>query len=320
MGIKSTDLYMYAALSAAIEDMRKNTHVWNDVIGDVVGDPLLSPVYGKKEIDKFRLFMSKDIQVNVEHTIDMAKLPAIAIRVGGGTEITDKTGDALGDGYEMEKVSSNSLEGVVSPKVIRLGPLTPENYDNISGKVTMPDNISLANIYDSMFVFDEVNKKQYAINLVQDDKILYIDQKANANLNGMTIRVEQTQYANIRRTYFSNEDVTFICMATEAVEVLYLYSLMLYMIGRYRISLFDSKNFKAATINYSPLYKIMEEPNNVFARDITMRGHVEHSYIEHTGILTQGISTRIDIDTMPESPADLQDDANNQGWGSPEDP
>jgi hypothetical protein len=280
---------------------------------------MLKDLYGQKEVDKFNLLVDKDIQVNVEHAIDTAKLPAIAIRVGGGSEDTSRTGDALSDGYRKEKVDTRTLGGVMKTPRILVGPVTPEAYDYTTGKMVFPDGVDLSPVFDGMVVYDEVNKKAYPIVTVMDESTLFIDAGSRPTLNGMTIRAKEEVAINIRKEYFTTEQVTFICAAVDPVEVIYLYQLLMYLIGRQRLYFFETRNFRTTTLQYSPIYKLADEPNFVFARDITLNGTVEHSYIENTSRPLDGSQPDVRIADM-KSPTAIIAQVSGQGWSGEEDP
>lgn len=317
--IRATDLYMTRAVQLMLKDLRKNRFLIDDILSDVTSDELLKDLYGQKEVDKFNLLVDKEIQVNVEHAVDMAKMPAIAIRVGGGTEDTSRTGDALSDGYRQESVDTKSLGGVmVTPRVI-LGPVTPESFDYTTGKLVFPEGVSLSRVFDGMMVYDEVNKQSYPIITVMDDFTLFIDVGQRPNLTGMTIRSATQTALNVRKEYFTTEQVTFICCGVDPVEVIYLYQIMMYMIGRFRLNFFETKNFRTATLTFSPIYKLTDEPNMVFARDITLTGTTEHNYIESTSRPLDGMGTDVRIADM-KSPTAIIAQVSGQGWSGEEDP
>lgn len=317
--IRATDLYMTRAVQLMLKDLRKNRFLVNDILCDVTSDDMLKDLYGQKEVDKFNLLVDKDIQVNVEHAIDVAKLPAIAIRVGGGAEDTSRTGDALSDGYRAEKKDARKFQGVfITPRVI-IGPVTPEQYDYQTGKMVFPEGVDLSRVFDAMNVYDEVNKKSYPIVTVMDESTLFIEAGSRPNLNGMTIRGKDESAINVRKEYFTTETVTFICCAVDPVEVIYLYQMMMYLIGRHRLNFFETRNFRATTVSYTPIYKLVDEPNFVFARDITINGTVEHNYIESTSRPLDGSQPDVRIADMKSPPA-LIAQVSGQGWSGEEDP
>jgi len=320
--IRASDLYFTRVTQLMLKDLRKNRFLVDDILCDVTGDELLKDLYGAKEVEKFNLLVDKDIQINVEHAVDHAKLPAIAIRVSGGSEDTSRTGDALSDGYRTDRVDAKSLGGIYKTPRIILGPVTPESFDYLTGKMTFPESVSLARVFDEMMVYDEVNKKAYPIVTVMNDFTLFIDPpKERPNLTGMTIRGKDESAIHVRKEYFTTEQVTFICAAKDPVEVIYLYQIMMYLIGRHRLNFFETRNFRNTTLQYSPIYKLTapDDPNFVFARDITLNGTVEHNYIESTSRPLDGSSPDVRIADM-KTPDALIAQASGQGWSGEEDP
>ena len=278
--------------------------------------PLLKDIYGQKEVDKFAQFLKKEIRINVEHLIDLAHMPSIAIKINGGTELASR--DALGDGYISEKVEPSSLLGVTPIQPIQAGPFSALAYDKVTGKLTVDNNL-FAKVYDSMIIYDETNNKKYPISLVQDDNTLFIDPGSELNANNLTVRLATTQVAHTRKYFFTQEDITLTMMATSQAETIYLYSIVMYMLGRYRIQLFDNANFRATTIRYTPIERVMDDPQNIYSREIVMTGEVTHDFIVSTAPLVQGIGTRVDISDMPATPQSILPQVKAQGWESPED-
>lgn len=316
--IRATDLYFVRVIELMIDDLRQNKHLVKDIVSDVVSDPILSKHYGIKEVQQFEKFLSKEIQVNVEYSIDVAKLPAIAIRIGGGVEDTSPTGDVLSDGYGQEIVNPNSLNGVmISPRIV-VGPITAISYDKNSGKIVVPDTVNLGKVYAGMHLYDEVNQKSYEIILVDSDTSFYIAPKIKdkINLNNFTIRSPHPDKAyNIRRYWMARETVTLTCLSVEPAEVIYLYQMLLYLIGRHRLEYFEGVNFRVATVQYGPLQRMMEDPNIIFGREITLTGSVLHTYIERTVRPIEGITSKPYIADMgPTLGGVWEAYTKNQGW------
>lgn len=321
--IRSTDLYMVQALQYMLADLRRNQFLLNDIIGDVLTDPLLSRIYGAKELEKIKKFIKKNIQVNMEYMLDMARLPAIAVRIGGGVEDVSATGDVLGDGYESESVPANTLAGVMPGPRIVVGPFTAISYDKNTGKVVVPDTVSLKRVFAGMQLYDEVNQKAYEIVLVDSDTSFYLKPKLKSkiNLNNATIRSPYPDKAiHTKRYWQAREQITLTCLAVDPVEVIYLYQIVLYLIGRHRIELFEGANYRVATISYGPLQRMLDDPNIIFGREINLNGVVLHSYIEKTARPIDGITSKPYIADMGPTPDAVWDESvKNQGWAGEKD-
>lgn len=320
MAVRASDLYFSTVVKLMIDDLRRNRFLVDDILADVVNDPILSTLYGQKEVNKFNLFLDKEIQVNLEYAIDTTKLPAIAIRCGGGTEDTSSTGDPLGDGFREEDVTTASLKGaMIVPRII-IDKCTPILYDSTTGKVTFDSTVDLTPVYPDMVIFDEIAKIAYPILTVIDQSNLFIAIGSKPNMTNCTIRAKSQTAVNIRREFFVSEQVTLICMGVEPVEVIYLYQMMLYLIARNRLNYFETKNFRTTTIQYGPIYKAQDDPNYVFARDINMSGKVEHSYISTTALPIDGNASGIRIASATATPTAILSEVEQQGWKLEQDP
>jgi hypothetical protein len=318
MGIKATDLYIQTALELALEDIRKNEFLIRDMLEDVLCDPMLNQKYGEKEVNKMSVFLKQKIAVGIEYRLDMASMPAIAISINGGSEIAGSTGVPLSDGYDVKTVTADKLGGAAQVKQAVYGPLCAESYDKASGKLILPESLDL---FDDMYVYDVINKKDYPIQLIVSGVEFYLEAGSNPDLNNFEIRSPRMKYIHTKRHSFFNEEIKITCMATDGVETIYLYMLVMYILGRYKLNLFETRNFRVSTIRYSPIYKTFgdDNSNNIYQRDIIISGQVTHSYIESTKNMVMGSHGELLIDKMPETPSALQAQAQEQIWMSPKD-
>ena len=322
--IFQTDLIWYSSLMAGLSDLRKNRFLLEDAYSNILSDPYLKEAYGKKEVDNFKAFLDRKIGVFTEHRLpDQASFPAIVIKVGPGDE--DKVKDALGDSFTTEKVDPATLGGVFKTPMILVPPTTPINFDPLTGQVTFGAGVNLttSNVFEGQYVYDEVNNKAYQIQLVIDDSNLLLESGLNPapNLTGMTIRPSQNLVGHVRRSIWVYEKVDLELFAVDAVEVLYLYTIVMTMLIRYKKTLWDARNWAISVVSYGPVERASAEddPNKLYGRTISVQGRVEHSAIESTKPLIDGVSAQIKIDDMT-SPAAFLAEAESQGWDGEGDP
>ena len=326
MSVFQADLVWGTALRAAIADMRKNQYLLEDAYKDLLKDPYLRKLYGLKEVERFKAFISKDIEVFVRHRPpDHIKFPYICIHVGGGDEDAPK--DALGDSFQSENRSPESLGGAVSDNSTVLGPVTPLSFDSLTGTVTFGPGVDLiaSKVFDTQFVIDTVNNKAYPIELVLDSSNLLIEplpDGTNINLTNMQIKRTPNFLGAVRRSMWLWRTDTLELAATDGNECMYLFTLVMYILLRYKKQLWDMRNFAAATISHSALERLSSEsdPNNVYAITINIRGRTELSAIESVQPLIGGIDTQIKIADMTSPPAVLQQEGPNPLWEGEGDP
>ena len=176
MSIFQADLIWTTALRAAIADMRRNQYLLEDAYSDLLTDPYLKKLYGLKEVERFKAFILRDIEVFVKHRPpDLVKFPCVCVTVGGAEEDAGK--DALGDSFQDEHRDPATLGGARTDSHIIVGPVTPQSYDYLTGVMTFGNNVDLikSNVFDSQFVYDSINNKFYCIDLVLDASNLMIE-------------------------------------------------------------------------------------------------------------------------------------------------
>ena len=306
--IFQTDLVWYSAFTAALADLRKNLFVIEDAYSQLRTDPFLRKLYGEKEVERLKAFLSKEINIFVQHrTPDLAKFPAIVIRCGSAEEDAHK--DALGDSFQQERVDPTTLGGAYSESSVLIGPITPESYDPLTGTITFGDNVDLSasNIFDTHYIYDVVNQKYYGIQLVLDSSNLLIEPNSKPNLTNMLIKRSKDSFGHVRRSVWFWETDSIDLMSTDANELIYLYTIVMLILIRYKKQLLDARNFAAMTVSYSEIYRVSAEddPNNVYGRTLTIRGRVENNAIESTGPLIGGVNMDLEIAGMTSPPAVL---------------
>jgi hypothetical protein len=296
--IAATDTIILTAFRIGLADIRRNPYLIDDIMCQFMEDPYLKDSWGKQQIDRFKDFLAKrQINVVMETRLpDLSKLPAIVIKIGGGSEDPQKQG--LGDSDHYDSVEASTLGGIFADPNIILGPVTPESYDPATGELTFSVDVSLDTVFEGQFVYDEVNKQAYEIQVVLDKHTLLLDTDLKADFTNMTIRPTKNIVKHSKKSIWFYEDYTITCISTEPNELMFLYSLCLYILGRYKKTLFEARNFEVGTYSYSPVYvpNPSDDTNLLFARDLNLRGRVQHTFIESTNQIIQGISPELLID------------------------
>jgi hypothetical protein len=328
--IAATDTIILTAIRIGLADIRRNPYLIDDIMCQFMEDRYLKDSWGKQQIDRFKDFLAKkQINIVMETRLpDLSKLPAIVIKIGGGSEDPQKQG--LGDSDHFESVDPATLGGAYPSPNIILGPVTPESYDPATGELVFPDDVSLDKVFEGQFVYDEVNKQAYEIQIVLNKHTLLIDTDLKADFTNMTIRPTRDIVRHNKKSIWFYEDYTITCISTEPNELMFLYSLCLYIFGRYKKTLFEARNFEIGTYSYSPVYipNPSDDTNLLFARDLNVRGRVQHTFIESTSAAIEGISPELLIDANVDQsvtsssviaatktpPGAYYDQVKKQGW------
>lgn len=323
-GIFQDDMIIYTAIVTALEDVKANPYYIDDIASQILTDPLLDKIYGAQEVQKFKDFMKKKFYVSVTHQIKDAKFPAISIALGPGSE--DQAKAALGDSYEKTTIGADALGSSASKPRIIVGPTTPTSYDPLTGAMSFDDKVNLDNVFaDSMVVFDEINSKAYPIQLVMDSSNLMIEEGSQPNLTGCTIRPASSDYVQLRKSLFFYNTYEIGVHAINGTELMYLFQVMMFVLLKYKKTLFEARGLEITTLNYGAVERFGpggdNDANVIWSRTIQLRGRVGMSWPDTTDAGISGTSPELRIDG-PNSPAAILPVVEMQGWrmvGDPED-
>lgn len=321
-GIMQDDMIIYTAIVTALEDVKANPWYINDIANQILTDPLLDKNYGAQEVEKFKDFLKKKFYVSVTHQIKDAKFPAISIALGAGSE--DQAKAALGDSFEQTTIGADALGASASKPRIIVGPTTPTSYDSLTGSMTFPETASLDSVYaDSMVVFDEVNSKAYPILLVMDASNLMIEEGSQPNLTGCTIRPASNNYVQLRKTLFFYNNYEIGVHAINGTELMYLFQIMMFVLLKYKKTLFEARGLEITTLNYGPVERFGpggdNDANVIWSRTIQLRGRIGMSWPDSTDPGIMGTSPTLRIADM-KTPLSVLPVVELQGWRGEGDP
>ena len=305
LGIFQGDLIIRTGIIAAINDMRANPWVLDYVFRSLAYDDLTKREYGQKEIDKAKKwFLTTDIPVVNALRVDNIKLPCISISLQDSSE-AEKT---LGDVNYLPKEGYDLLWPNIA------GPFTPTSYDPDTGEVGIPDNIMAnAPVTTAMAIVD-VNEKSYQI-LSVDGNIAKILPNQLVSLNNCTLRNIPPAYDVKLESINFNETYVVGCHARgEPYECIYLHSITLFALMRYRQTLFEARGFERSGLSSSDLRtNDAFDAEIVYSRFITLRGVVRQYWPKQ---LTQRFATStLNVDVSPSSPFVTVDSDHSAGGG-----
>jgi hypothetical protein len=287
MGIFQGDVIIKAMVDLSLEEMKKNTWLFDDIFNILRAIPYISDKYGQSNIDAAReWFLNNKINVYLRPRNDKDEMPCVAIFPGASTEKDEmKTeSDASVDTVTLMP----SQIGKPIPYVVK--PFVPINYDEVQGEISLdPNTPGIQTISPGMILVDVVKGNGYQILSTS------VDAKGNAVLliePGQPIEAMQfavvPQYpyytARVEHT-FCQETYTIGCYAHgDPQNTIWLWSIVLYAILRYRETLLEGNGFAQSSVSSGEL---LENPNysgpdgeQSFARLITLTGQVETSWIK----------------------------------------
>ena len=282
MGIFQLDMTVKTAIELGLDDMRKNPWLIDHMLGDCLDNPYLKDKYGQKQIDSCKEWFAKNqVDIYMRPRNDKDRMPCVVITPGASPE---KEG--------MKSMADQSTETVVllptkigKPIPYIVKPFVPSGYDPDTGILTLPENLKGSeSISAGMILVDPSNGQGFQIEDVVDGGI-QIMSGIQFDATELAI-VPQFQFYTARVEHtFMQETCEISCYSHGDPQVaIWLHSIVLYSILRYRESLLEATGFSESSVSSSPL---MEDINysgadgeSAFVRSISLTGQVENTWIK----------------------------------------
>lgn len=282
MAIFQSDLTIKTAIQLGIDDIRKNLWLIDDILGDAIANPYLTDKYGQKQIDACKeWFLNNQIDIYMAERRDKDRFPCVTITLGSSAEKDDMKTMA-DQSTETVKLLPNKINKPI-PYVVK--PFTGFSYDSMSGELTIPDTVkNVEGVAPGMILVDPATGQGYVINDLFHDGVVI---ETNLTITAAQLAVvPQYQFyeARVEHSFFQ-ETYSIGCHAHGDPQVLlWLYSIVLYSILRYRESLLEAQGFSQCNLSSSDLMpnQAFSGPGGeeVYSRYITMTGQVENSWIK----------------------------------------
>lgn len=281
MGLFNGDVIIKTTIEMALEDIRKNSWLLSDIMGQFTQEATINQVYGQKEIDRFKeWFVNNRIQVNLQHRLDKDEFPCITIALGNSSEI--------GDMKHMSDLSTD-VETLMPAEIKKpisyiVKPFTPVGYDSLTGAVSVPKSTRIKTVTAGMILVNTQNGNGYVIKEVVGQDIL-IEPDLDLNATTMAVVPQFPIYKARREHTFFQEQYSIGCHAVgDPNQTIWLHSIVVYILLRYREALlegrgFTQSEFASSDLGPNPNFGPMGS-DNVYSRYITLTGMVQNSWIK----------------------------------------
>lgn len=281
--IFQADMTIKRMIELSLADMRKDLWLLDDALSDCVDNPYLNDFYGQKQIDSFKeWFINNQIDIVMRDRNDKDRMPCVSISLGNSTEKE-----------EMKTMADQSTESVqLLPQTIGkpigyvVKPFTFISYNASTGEVAIPANLlNLEGLAPGMILVNPDNGQGFIIQDIDVDSIIIED---NLDIGAPTRLgvVPKNQFYVARREHtFFQESYNITCHAHgDPQTLLWLWTIVLYSLLRYRESMLEAQGFTQSTISSSSMnsdgYYTSAGGEQVWTRTITLSGMVENSWIK----------------------------------------
>lgn len=268
------------SLSLALDDIRKNPWLIDDILSDFVTNPYLKDKYGQKQIDSCKeWFKNNAIEVVIGYRGDKMKTPCVTIMLDPQNEHVDyKT---MADQSPDSIILLPNKVGKPIPYVVK--PFVPTGYDENSGEISVDPSVNLSGVSAGMLLVNPSNGTGYVIKSITADG-LEIEPGQNIEASQFGI-VPQYQYYKARIEHiWMNTSYTILCTAHGDPSVtLWLHSIVLYALLRYKESLLEALGLNESVFSTGSLQVNQEISNGTelaWDRSIQLNGVTEQTFIK----------------------------------------
>jgi len=281
MAIFQGDVFFRRIIELTLQDLRENEWLIDDVLSDFTSDPMLSSIYGQKEIENAKKWLrDNEISVLLPHRMDVEKFPCITISIGSNTE--DKSLARLADQTATVETYEASDIGKTIPYIVE--PFGYTSYDQIKGEFVVDTAVvDLSIIQAGMVIIDPKTGTGYVI-VSKSNHSLFIAAGTDVTAIEVGILPQYRTFMARREIATFQERVVLGCHTHgDPNSLLWLYSFMMYGLLRYREGILESRNFQLSTIETSDLVRNENFQNigeNAYSRFITITGQVENTWLK----------------------------------------
>lgn len=280
MSLFQGDIVIRTALELAIEDIKKDPWLVDDIFSDLIDNPMLRQKYGQKEINRAKEWiLNNKINYYMKYRVDNMDFPAITISMGNSNE--DKSLATLAD----QSVCVEELEPceINRPIAYIVKPFNVVSYDKNTGIVEVPEGTAgVEFISKDMVAVDPETGNGFVINGKAGNNGFSIASGSNLNVSKLAIVPKYQAYRARRERIISQETYNIGCHAHgDPSTLIFLFAVAKYALLRYREGLFEFNNFQLGTIQCTDMVKNDAfGQDNVYSRFITLSGQVEEDWLK----------------------------------------
>lgn len=272
------DIRIKTMIELGLEDISKNPWLLNDVLGDTVANQYLRERYGK-QIESCKQWL-KNNRINItlsEQQGDKMDFPAISIEIGASNEKLEMK--HMGD-LSTQKIRLIPNE-INKPMPYVIKPASG-SYNPISGAWTFTDTISILGVSPGMVLVDPVNSIGYVIQSITQDNQVNLEKNLVIPASNLGVIPEYQFYEARIGHAFMQEPYKISCHGNDQQTLLWLHSIVVYSLLRYRQVLLEKDGYAESVISSGKMYPnpdYSDAGQVIWSRDVNITGQVENRWI-----------------------------------------
>lgn len=302
IGIHQGDMIVRTGIMAAIADLRANDWLLDYVFNSLAEDDLTKAEYGRKEIEAAKAwFRRTKINVMMSTAIVDPKFPVITITQleGAEAELT------LSDTHYVPQQDDGRLWPALTPEF-------GADYNMVTGVVTLPE-LDLV-IAPGQQLVDWAGKAHEILEVIDDRTVKITPGVADFTKTVIKGRAP-AQITRIGSAKHKENYAIGCHVQGEQTHLMYLHSLLVFCLYRYKKRLFEARGFERHGISSSDFRRNEAFENELtFSRHLTLTGYVPQVWPEETDDKITSTTTVPVVEG-----AGKQEDPEDQSWVSEED-
>lgn len=270
------DIRIKTMIELGLADISKNPWILNDILGDTISNPYLRERYGSQIESAKQWLANNRINILLSARDDKMEFPSVTIELGTSNEKPEMKhmGDLSTENVTLYPNDINKpISFVVRPTV--------GSYDPTSGTFTFASAVNLTTVVPGQILVDPSTGNGYIIQSVLS--ATQISLLLNLTLNAATYGIiPEFQYYNAQIGHaFFQEPYKIVCNAMDQQTLLWLHSIAVYSMLRYRQALLEKDGYAESVISSSPMYPnpdYSDAGQVIWSRDINLTGQVENRW------------------------------------------
>lgn len=271
------DLRLKTAIELGLEDISKNPWIINDILGDTISNEYLRERYGS-QIESCKQWLANNrIGVVLSARDDRLEFPSIVIELGTSNEKADMK--HMADlSTESVKLIPNEINKPI-PFVIKPA---AGFYNNVSGVFTFTSITDITLASPGMVLVDPATGTGYIIQSITAQNSVNLEiglGTLNAAAYGI---IPKYQYYETKIGHtFMQEPYKITCNALDQQTLMWLHSIAVYSLLRYRQVLLEKDGYAESMISSGKMYPNSDYSDAgqvIWSRDIDITGQVENRW------------------------------------------
>ena len=243
------DLRIKAALTIGLEDISKNLWLIDDILGDTVSNEYMRRFYGSQIESCKQWIQNNRINILMSERDDKVEFPAITIELGSIDEKMELR--HMGDlSVESVKLLPNTINKPI-PYVLK--PI-PGSYNQTTGVFTFGSDVDLNNVSPKMVLVNPATGTGYIIQSITVLNQVNLLPELSLPVGQYGIIPEYQYYESRIGHAFMQENYTITAHAMDQQTTLWLHTIVMYLLLRYRQVLLESQGGAESIIKSTKLY------------------------------------------------------------------